>query len=165
MNADLALRILQRETGRRTQAELAQDVGVSEGTISRWLSAKSPPKRGLSVLVTWAERQPSYAVPSATAVRVREVAPNAKPLAELRGQARAVLSMLQAVIAEQQQLVEGLEPWSFIDDALSAERGLSGNDPSVGFLTPNATPEELEAATARQLRLDAEEARARAREA
>lgn len=79
---------------------------------------------------------------------VREAAPTpyaAAQYAEVRGRSIEVEALLAYALERQRLLTQALA--------------------QASGLTPNATPEALEAATARQLKLDAEAADARAREA
>ena len=58
MDGTEALELARGALKRMTQEDLAVAVGVSGATISRWLDKKSPPSRGLSKLVAWAESLP-----------------------------------------------------------------------------------------------------------
>lgn len=73
-------------------------------------------------------------------------------LSEISGYAKAVLSMLRSVTAEQARVVESLEPWVLREDRAWTVRA---TEPAPEGLSPNATGAELEAATRRQLEADA----------
>lgn len=61
MDAQTALQHLREALAGKNQAELAAEIGVSEATVSRWKAAQSPPQKGLSKLVGWAEKRAASA--------------------------------------------------------------------------------------------------------
>lgn len=112
MDGEQALAVLRQETGRQTQSQLARVIGVSEGTVSRWLSAKSPPKRGLSVLIAWAEGLHNAEAPDTITSAILATGENVRRLAEIRGYAQFVLDQLHDTVKRQQMVVDSLSPWS-----------------------------------------------------
>lgn len=113
MTGKEAFAVLLREVTRRSQTAIAADIGVSEPTVSRWIRSPLPPRgANLSRLVLWAESLPSQPQPDVLAAAIEKTGANLVRLAEIRGHARAVLSMLKSVTDEQQRVVDSLEPWS-----------------------------------------------------
>ncbi len=100
MDGETALAVLRYQATRMSQSELADQVTVSEATISRWLSAKTPPSRGLSKLVAWAEQLPSGPPsPDVMTAAIQRTTENLFKLGEIRGQAKGVLAMPSARIS------------------------------------------------------------------
>jgi hypothetical protein len=146
-----------------TVADLAREVGVVDQTLSRFIDEHAPTTpRGVNLrrIQQWADERGIAIADAFEAAEELERRVSAVGsltgyrLGEIAGQAKAVRRMLVSALDEQERVILGLE------QAFQELRSVP-----LAPLTPNATPEELEAATARQLRLDAEEARARAREA
>ncbi len=124
MDASEALAMAREALTQMTQSELATEVGVSEATISRWLSAKSPPQKGLSKLIAWADRAAfRYQPPtSATSQSVREfdsvvatviaTGENRARLGVVQGYAQFVLDQLIELARKQQAVVDGIRPFA-----------------------------------------------------
>lgn len=134
---------------------LAKLMAVREQTVSEWRAGSYRPEgadlvRLASILHVPTEslRQDDegYVVATGNAARVREPAAAYEArTAELRGRSIEVEALLAYALERQRLLTQSLG--------------------EAATLTPNATPEELEAATARQLQADAEAGRGKAREA
>jgi transcriptional regulator with XRE-family HTH domain len=123
MSGNEAFAVLRRELGRRSQSEIAKELGVSTATLSRWARLTSPPGgANLSRLVLWAESLPRQASVDVLAAAVESTGENLVRLAEIRGYAKSVLAMLRAVADEQQRVVDTLEPWTMAEGrALAAK--------------------------------------------
>lgn len=150
MDRDEALAILRDALSRMTQSEVAFDVDVSEATVSRWLSAKAPPTKGLSKLVAWAERRMDTMHPLESHARItiggsatlgREGPGIDYQLGVIAGHAAAVRQMLESALREQDRVLGGLQ-------------SLGSPAPSAG-LTPAELRARLEETKRRTLEEDA----------
>lgn len=123
MDGFKALELARAALKRMTQSELAEEVGVSGATISRWLDAKSPPSKGLSKLVAWAERNGVvYQIPNNAPATVREydsviatviaTGENRARLGMVQGYAQFVLDQLVELARKQQAVVDGIKPFA-----------------------------------------------------
>lgn len=83
-------------------------------------------ERSAGELATWGQQQ---------------TAQNLKRLAEIRGQALGVLRMLEAVTAEQQRVVDSLDPWALKESELRAA-GFNDDEiaSAMAALEPGPTP-------------------------
>lgn len=121
MTVDEALACVWREASRSSQAMVAEAIGVSPATITRWKDGHRPLGKGIAKLLSWAEAlPPGPPPPDVMIAAIQRTAENLMKLGEIRGQARGVLTMLQAVTAEQQRVVDSLEPWSMAEAQLLA---------------------------------------------
>lgn len=94
MDAQTALQHLRDALRGQNQAELAAKIGVSEATISRWLAAHSPPKKGLSKLVGWAEQRAASAqVAGHAAIGVAVAGRLSPPLPPVKGESHVTLEL------------------------------------------------------------------------
>jgi transcriptional regulator with XRE-family HTH domain len=107
-----------------TQAELADAVGVSGATMSRWLDAKTPPSKGLSKLVAWAERYtqlveaPTPPLPAEEVIAraAKQTRRNLVRLSEISGYAKRVLEEMRSVTASQERVVDQLAPYVLLEE-------------------------------------------------
>ena len=91
-------RTLRASVDRRGQAETARGIGVSEGTLSRWLNTKTRPTGSTrEALYRWAEEQAHGGA-----------APVEMP-AQLYGQTIEVEALLRYVLARQEALRDTLK--------------------------------------------------------
>lgn len=129
-------------------------MGVRQATVTAWRNGYSRAEgenlADLARLLQVSERE-LLGDDTPNGALVREgVGSDAYMRGVIAGQARAVRQMLAAALEEQDRLIVGLDR-------------LHSGTIGVVLPTPNATPEALEAATARQHELDAAAARAKAR--
>ncbi|MCA2992047.1 helix-turn-helix transcriptional regulator [Gemmatimonas sp.] len=180
-----ALLQLLREEAKLEQQDVAEALGVSRVTVSRWETgatrikshverelvmlymsrgAKPEPQAmaaaGLDIPKRTSERQPEsgpydYAVVQGPVVVREPAGTTIVPPSELAGYAKAILHILQSVVSSQQTLVASLEQQSV--PAPQADM--------VDELTPPVSREKLDATVRRQLAKDAEEERPRRRKA
>lgn len=172
-----------REDAKLDQADVADGLGVTRVTVSRWetgatkirdrvvrelvmwymsrgakLSPEEADGHGIEIPRRTADRrpgEPAYRTPTrlepddAAALRDREVRErdhrDRVRLSEISGYAKAVMESLQLAMNQQREVIAGLAPWVIEDEPLG---GASTRYPNR--LTPNATPEELDRALARQ---------------
>lgn len=91
---------------------VADAIGVSPATITRWKDGNRPRGVGVAKLLAWAEALPPAQSPDVLAAAIERTGENLVRLAEIRGYAMSVLAMLRAVTDEQARVVESLEPWA-----------------------------------------------------
>lgn len=115
MDVNKAVELFWAEVAKSSLRRVAKSVPVGHTTAAGWRDGVVPEGKNRELLIEWAEKLPggadSAVLASATAA-ARATASNVRKLAEIRGQARAVLSMLNAVAAEQQKVVDSLEPYA-----------------------------------------------------
>lgn len=113
MNVDAALAVLRREVRKTSQRRLAKRLGISEATLSRWLSDKTTPEgETLEHLIAWAEQIPEPTPDEIMTAAVIATGDNLARLAEIRGYAQQVLTQLRQIAENQQQVVDSLDPWA-----------------------------------------------------
>ncbi len=113
MTTDQALELLWQEVARSSQSRVAERVGVSTASITRWKQGVRPEGKSVELLLKWAQALPAPAPPpDVLDTAIDRTHANLKRLAEIRGYAQAVLSMLHTVAAEQQKVVDFLDPWA-----------------------------------------------------
>lgn len=120
MDVETAVQIFWREVGRSSLRRVAKLVPVPHSTASAWVDGKLPEGKNREALIAWAKQQASDPSPEVVTAAIQRTTENLSKLAEIRGQARAVLGMLQAVTTEQQKVVDSLEPWSLAESQLIA---------------------------------------------
>lgn len=113
MDLEEALRVVFAEAERRGQNQVAADLGVSNGTVSKWRNSAMRPEGAVKGRVfAFAESVLGTRTPLDAATKALEATGrNVAKLAEIRGYAAAVLSMLRSVTAEQEKVVDSLAPY------------------------------------------------------
>lgn len=116
MDVQDALELVWQEAKRSSQNRVADRIGVQRSALSRWKQGESPQGELREKLLAWAESLPSRpAMPAeeeTIALAMERTGANLVRLAEIRGYARSVLSMMRAVAEEQQRVVDALEPYA-----------------------------------------------------
>ena len=116
MDVQDALELVWQEAKRSSQNRVADRIGVQRSALSRWKQGESPQGELREKLLAWAESLPSRpAMPAeeeSIALAMERTGANLVRLAEIRGYARSVLSMMRAVAEEQQRVVDALEPYA-----------------------------------------------------
>lgn len=116
MDVLTALELVKQEAERSSQARVARLIGVPRDALTRWKSGGSPTGKSKEKLLAWAESLASRpAMPAeeeSIALAMERTGANLVRLAEIRGYARSVLSMMRAVAEEQQRVVDALEPYA-----------------------------------------------------
>lgn len=112
MDVSSALALVWQQADRSSQAQVAREIGVTPATITAWKSGNAPTGKTRQRLLEWAERLESAAADLDAATKALEATGrNVAKLAEIRGYAAAVLSMLRSVTAEQEKVVDSLAPY------------------------------------------------------
>lgn len=142
MDAAAAVDLFWREVGRSSLRRVAKLVGVPHSTAAGWKDGKVPEGENRELLIRWAESLPAPPPPpELVTAAIQRTAENLAKLGEIRGQARSVLVMLQAVIAEQQKVVDSLEPWA-LGEARLMLAGFSEDEAAsvaAAFVEPTPT--------------------------
>ena len=116
MDVQDALDLVWQEAKRSSQNRVADRMGVQRSALSRWKQGESPQGELREKLLAWAESLPPRpAMPAeeeSIALAMERTGANLVRLAEIRGYARSVLSMMRAVAEEQQRVVDALEPYA-----------------------------------------------------
>ncbi|BAH39323.1 hypothetical protein GAU_2281 [Gemmatimonas aurantiaca T-27] len=91
--------------------------GENKEALLKWATARAKKARQSSYDTTYAERSgaPLRVAEGVLGAAEARTARNIKRLAEIRGRAQSLVSMLKAVLADQQTVVDDLEPWSNIE--------------------------------------------------
>lgn len=121
MDVTRALELLREAVGNSSQVRVAERVRVSNGTVSRWLARKSKPVgEEAEKLVAWAaDYDGARSIPAAILEAAqKETAANRRRLAYIMGQAEAVATMLEGVLASQRAVVDSLRPWVTLEETL-----------------------------------------------
>jgi transcriptional regulator with XRE-family HTH domain len=136
-----ALDAVWQQAERSSQARVARAIGVSAATVTRWKQGGEPEGRQRELLLAWAE-----ALPSRTPLRVPEslaqydavlatviaTGENRARLGVVQGYAQFVLDQLIELARRQQQVVDGMRPFSEAEG-----QALAAN------VTPEQIPEVL----------------------
>lgn len=140
------------------QTAFGKLAGVTRQTVGEWERGESDPSK----LNQQALRDIAAALesPLAGSARVGVTASGTLTTAPAVREERAYYTAHTAELRGRSMEVEALLAY-----ALERQRLLTQSLGEAATLTPNATPEELEAATARQMKADAEAGLAKAREA
>ena len=112
MTVEEALDRVWREAARSSQAMVAESIGVSPATITRWKDGNRPRGEGVAKLLAWAEALPPVQTPDVLTAAILATGENVERLAAIRGYAQAVLDQLLDTAKRQQVVVDSLAPWS-----------------------------------------------------
>lgn len=107
MDIDEALAVVWDEVATRGQNRVAEALGVSKGTPTKWRKGAKPEGDTRARVIAFAERVRRRGVSDRV---VREgAAPDAYTLGVIRGQAEAVRRFLQSAMDEQARVIAGLD--------------------------------------------------------
>lgn len=91
---------------------VAEAIGVSPATITRWKDGNRPRGKGVAKLLAWAEALPPAQTPDVLTAAILATGENVERLAAIRGYAQAVLDQLLDTAKRQKVVVDSLAPWS-----------------------------------------------------
>jgi hypothetical protein len=116
MDIASALALVWQEVNRSSARRVAEKINVPRSALTRWKQGGVPLGEAREKLLAWAESLPPRpAMPAedeTIALAMEQTGANLVRLAEIRGYARSVLSMMRAVTDEQQRVVDALEPYA-----------------------------------------------------
>lgn len=160
MELPRALSLLRDSVAASSQVRVAGRIGVSNGTVSRWLTGDvTPTGEKLEQLMAWAagveatqhERaQTAAAIPSAVVLKARQIQSEThRDLARIYGYAESIADLADQVSSKQRGLLEMLKPWvdtetdvraGKIEGVLAALERMDAMEAAEADATPNAGP-------------------------
>ncbi len=125
MNVAAALELLWKEVARSSQSRVAERIGVSPATVTRWKGGANPEGESREKLIAWAEASSVASAPLTDDVLKRAAeltAYNLTRLQEIRGYAKFVYDQLLMLAGKQGEIVAALEPYAGLEADAETER-------------------------------------------
>jgi hypothetical protein len=114
MDIKTAMPLFLEWVDRRGQNRVAEELGISSGTITKWRGKTRPAGKLREKVIAIAEQELANRPPAPDVLTAAVIATgaNAARLAEIRAYAQIVLEQLEEAARRQHQVVASLKPWA-----------------------------------------------------